>query len=332
MTWNRQMLRAEYSERGPVPVQQLSLRECPISGPGSGELLLAVRAAPINPSDLLTITGRYGLLPPLPAVAGNEGAGEVIEIGPDVEGFREGDRVVIPPGYGTWASHVIVPASESWKISPSADLLQMAMVRVNPPTAALMLSDFEDIGEGDWVVQNAATSAVGGYVIQLARHRGVRTVNIVRRPSDEAALLAMGADAVLVDGPDLHSQIRDATGGAKIRLGLDGVGGRATDAIALSLAAGGTVVHYGVSGGESSRISPRALIFRDICVRGFWLVHWFRRASSEEKARLYDELAQLIGSGVLSARIHRTYPLASVHEAVLEAASESRNGKVLILP
>lgn len=326
------MTRAEYSDRGPIPEEQLTLVQRPIPNLSPGDMLVAVRAAPINPSDLLAVTGRYGLLPPLPAVAGNEGVGDVVAVGQGVSPTRIGERVVIPPGYGTWTTHVVVPAAETWAVSREADPLQLAMVRVNPPTAALLLRSFVTLKPGEWVVQNAATSAVGCYVIQLARHWGLRTLNIVRRESDIEWLGAEGADAVVVDGPELGRRLAAQVGDAKIRLGLDAVGGKATDQIASALAPGGTVVHYGASGGESSRISPRSLIFRDITVRGFWLVHWFRNAPPTEQSALYTELSKMIETGSLSARIANTFPLSDLHNAVIAARQEARSGKVLLTP
>lgn len=325
------MIRAEYTERGPALHALLHLveRETPVPGPG--EALVEMLAAPINPSDLLTITGQYGLLPPLPAVAGNEAVGEVVAVGEGVNASRIGERVVMPPGYGTWASHMLVPADRLWAVPTDADPLQLSMVRVNPPTAELLLRDFVPLERDEWIIQNAANSGVGEYVIQLARRRGLRTVNVVRREELIAPLQQMGADIVLLDGPDLPERVVDATQRAKIRLGLDAVGGSATERIASALAPTGTVVNYGASGGESSRITPRTLIFRDITVRGFWLVHWFRRTPVAEQQVLYDALAGMIRRGELAARIQATFPLAQLHDAVTMAAQSARTGKVLLV-
>jgi len=270
-------------------------------------------------------------LPALPAVAGNEAVGEIVAVGEGVSRIRIGERVVMPPGYGTWASHMLAPADQLWSVPTDADLLQLAMVRVNPPTAELLLRDFVALEAGDWIIQNAANSGVGEYVIQLARRRGVRTVNVVRREALIAPLLQMGADVVLLDGPDLPERVVDATQRAKIRLGFDAVGGSATERIASSLVPTGTVVNYGASGGESSRVTPRSLIFRDITVRGFWLVNWFRRTTPAEQQVVYDGLVGMIQRGELAARVQATYPLAQLHEAVTAAAQAQRNGKVLLV-
>ena len=172
---------------------RLSLDTDPLPALADGEVLVAVEAAPINPSDVLTLTGDYGMLPPLPAVGGNEGVGRVAALGAAPDGQPQhlsvGDLVLLPVGAGTWRSHLLADARRLVALPAGADPLQLSMLTVNPATAALLLSEFVALQPGDWVVQNAANSAVGGYLVQLARARGLRTVNVVRRDGAVAARL-----------------------------------------------------------------------------------------------------------------------------------------------
>lgn len=326
------MQRAEYTVRGPVPQDVIACVERETPTPAAGEVLLELLAAPINPSDVLTLTGAYGMLPPLPAVGGNEGVGRVAALGAGVSGLTVGDVVLLPVGVGTWSSHLVAPAAGLMRLPATADPLQLAMLTVNPPTASLLLSEFVSLGAGDWVIQNAANSGVGEYVIQLAKRRGYRTVSVVRRADAVAALEALGGDVVLVDGPDLAKRVAEATGKAKVRLGLDAIGGSATDRIAQSVAVGGTVVNYGVLSGEACKIGPGAFVFRDITLRGFWLAFWFRQATPAQQQAVYGELATLIARGELSARVHQTFPLAEIKAAVAAAAIGGRDGKILLVP
>ena len=324
--------RASYDRRGPVPQEVIRCETVPLTAPGEGQLLVALEAAAINPSDVLTLTGHYGLLPPLPAVGGNEGVGRVVAQGPGVTAPPVGARVLLPVGCGTWASHHLVPAASAIVLPPMGDPLQLAMLAVNPPTASLLLSEFVTLREGDWVIQNAANSGVGEYVIQLARARGVRTVNVVRRADAVAPLTALGGDVVLEDGPDLAARVAAATGKAKIALALDAVGGAATDRVAQCLAPGGTVVNYGALSGEPCTLTPGQLIFRGVQLKGFWLAQWFRTTTPAQQQALYGALVQEIAAGRLQARVHATYPLAQVAEAVAAAAQGGRHGKVLLVP
>ena len=212
------------------------------------------------------------------------------------------------------------------------DPQQLAMLTVNPATASLMLSEFVALKPGDWVVQNVANSGVGGYLVQLAKLRGYRTVNVVRRDSAMAAVAAEGGDMVLVDGPDLAKRVKAAVGGEPIRLGIDAVGGAATERIAMCLAEGGTLVNYGSMSGEPSVVSAQSFIFKDITLRGFWLARWFGVATRDAQRALYGELTKLVAVGKLKARIHATYGVEQIKDAVAAANRGEREGKILIVP
>lgn len=326
------MWQAVYDTRGDAPHMRIRCVERDTPTPGAGEVLLEMLAAPINPSDVLTITGQYGALPPLPAVGGNEGVARVAQRGADVRRLAVGDLVLMPVGAGTWSSHAVARADTLLPLPAGGDPLQLAMLTVNPPTASLLLSEFVTLAPGDWVVQNAANSAVGEYLIQLARARGIRTVNVVRRDAMVPVLEALGGDVVLVDGPDLPERVAAATQGAKVRLAFDAVGGTATDRLARSVTIGGTVVNYGAMSGEACKVAPGSFVFRDVTLRGFWLAFWFRHATGEQQRALYGELAQRVAAGTLAARVDRTFPLAQIQAAVAYAAAGGRNGKVLLVP
>lgn len=325
------MLKAQYDHRGPVP--QAVIRAVPLDlpPPAAGQALVEMVASPINPSNLLTLTGDYGVLPPLPAIGGSEGVGRVVALGSGgIEGLSAGQLVLLPRGGGTWVTHLLADARALVPLPEGADPLQLAMLTVNPPTAALMLSEFVSLAPGEWVIQNAANSGVGSYLMQLARHRGLRTVNLVRRASAIESTKTQGGDVVLVDGEDIAGRVREATAGAAIRLGIDAIGGAATDRLVQCLADEGTLVNYGVLSGQACQVAPQALIFRGITLKGFWLVKWFRSASPAAQRALYGELGGLIADGTLHARVHATYPIAQIQQAVAAAGAGEREGKILV--
>lgn len=185
------MQRAEYTTRGPIPQDTISCVDFTLPALTDGQVLIEVLAAPINPSDVLQLTGGYGILPPLPAVGGNEGVGRVAGVAPDVTTLSIGQTVLLPAGSGTWTTHLIAVAKRLIPLPGGVDPKQLAMLTVNPPTASLLLSEFVTLNAGAWVIQNTANSAVGGYLIQLAKIRDLKTVNVVRRESAVAAVLEM---------------------------------------------------------------------------------------------------------------------------------------------
>ena len=329
------MLKAEYQTRGPVP--QDVIDAVPFDKPElqEGQVLLELLAAPINPSDVLTLTGQYGMLPPLPAIGGGEGIGKVVEHGHGVTAPEIGQTVLLPFGIGSWATHMVAYAAALLPLPNDADPIQLSMITVNPPTASLLLSKFVDLQEGDWVIQNAANSGVGSYLIDLAKLRGLKTVNVVRRESLVEPLLAAGADVVLVDGEvdgqGLAERVSTATGGAQIKLGIDAVGGAATNRIGDALTEGATLVNYGAMSGEPCMLSPANIVFKDITVRGFWLVIWLRTATPAQQQALYGELTGLMAQGKLSTAIDSTYTVKDIKKAVEVASGGERNGKVVVV-
>src|SRR5262249_49631727 len=154
------------------------------------------------------------------------GLGRVAAVGAGISHVKPGD-FVINMQRENWAQRRRVQAEDAVPIPPGLDLAQAAMLRINPPTALLLLEDHVALKSGDWVIQNVATSAVGRHVIVLAKARGVRTLNVVRRDDVTAELRDLGADVVVQDGPDLAERARGATGRASIKLGIDAVSGEA---------------------------------------------------------------------------------------------------------
>lgn len=308
----------------PAEVLEVVEEESPVLE--SGMLRVEVVRAPINPSDLIQIAGEYGVKPQLPCAAGNEGIGRVVE----GEGLPAGQLVLLPAGQGTWVSEVVAPASQFIPL-PDGDVDQLSMLLVNPATAYLMLNDFVDLKEGDWVIQSAANSGVGGYLVQLCKARGINLVNVVRRESAIAGLKDMGAEHVLVDGPNLAAEVKQATG-AKMKLALDAVAGETFGRLGDTLERGGTLVNYGAMSMQPCQMVAGSLIFRDINVRGFWLVNFFERASKEERMKVYGELTQMVLSGALYAPIDRHFSLDEIREAAAYTWAGGRSGKVLVAP
>jgi len=313
----------------PTTAPELVESEAP--EPGAGQVVVALEAAPINPSDLLLIRGWYGHRPALPATLGTEGVGRIVSVGPGGDQSRVDERVMVLPTlqHGTWQDQVAIEEAAAIPVDPAADLLQLAMLGVNPMTADLLLHSFVDLPPGAWVGQTGGTSAVGRYVIALARRAGVRTLSVVRRAEAAAELLELGADAVAVEGEGLGEQVAKALGDERLSLLLDPIAGEATGKLATWLARGGTLVSYGGMSGAPVTLGPADLIFRDLKVRGFWQKHWLDVTPSEEIAARYDRLSSLVADGTLHVPVAATYPLERYQEAMGHAIDAGRAGKVL---
>jgi NADPH:quinone reductase-like Zn-dependent oxidoreductase len=268
--------------------------------------------------------GIYAVRPPLPTVIGNEGVGRVLAIGLGVESVKVGDRVLAPLSSFTWRERMVIPAGGLAVLPADADPQQLAMLAINPPTAVLLLSEYVDLRPGEWVVQNAANSGVGRWVIAFAKTRGLKTVNIVRRPELVAELEAIGGDVVVVDPPDVPDRIKAAVGHAVLRLALDGVSGAATGVLAATLSPRGTLVSFAAMSESPISINPLDVIFKPLTLRGFWLGH------PEIAAKIAPPIVQaaaMIASGRVHIPVAGTYPLSAIKDAV---AHVQRGGKILL--
>jgi NADPH:quinone reductase-like Zn-dependent oxidoreductase len=298
--------------------------------PGPDEVVVETELVPINPADILNLEGKYGAVPPaLPMTPGAEGVGRIAKAGAAVRHVKPGDRVLVP-GPGCWRERIKVPAKAVFALPEGVDPNQLAMLRVNPPTAYLMLHQFVAPKPGQWVIQNAANSGVGHCLIRLARRAGVKTVNVVRREELVKPLQAFGGDIVLTDGPDLDARVRAAIGEASLPLAIDAVGGSGTQRLARCVSDGGTVVNYGMMSGEPCMIDARDTVFRDVRLRGFWLRKWFVDTPPAQIAALYRELAAMVADGTLTVKVEAVYPIRRIKEAVAHAARGGRSGKILV--
>lgn len=297
--------------------------------PGAGQVAVDLLASPVNPADLLNLQGLYGVVPPLPAIAGFEGVGRVVATGPGVDHVRPGDRVIL---FGsTWSERQVIAAAGVFPLPPGVPDEQLAMLTVNPLTARAMLREAR-LEPGQWVIKNAANSGVGRTFFALAKKAGVRGIAVVRRPGLEDMLKSWGAEAVLVDGPDLPARVKQLVGAGTVPHAIDAIGGAATARLAASVSPGGTVVNYGLLSGENCQTSGVDLVFRGVSLRGFWVATWFKQTPREEVAAAYGEILQMLATGELSVPVDATYPLSQIREALQHAARAGRGGKVVLVP
>src|SRR6266576_3387209 len=295
-------------ERHGNPPDVLHVESRPWPRPAQDEAVVKMRAAPINPADLNQIEGKYPVRPELPATPGFEGAGIVVDAGANASTITAGTLVMVQP-----------------EIDPA----HAAMLKINPMTAWRLLHDYVDLKSGDWLIQNAANSAAGRAVIQIARELGFKTANVVRREELIDELRAEGGDVVLVDGENLRAEVKHATSGASIRLGLNAVGGESALRLANCLAPGSTLVTFGAMSLQPLKIPNGLLIFKDLRFRGIWINKWYDNATTQERMDAFRPLFEMAKHGLLKTKVERAYPLSEAKAAVAHAARGKRSGKII---
>jgi NADPH:quinone reductase-like Zn-dependent oxidoreductase len=291
--------------------------------PGVNEALIGIELAALSKYDLLSISKALGEGPALPTFVGTEGFGRVLAVGRDVENVKVGDRVLAPPLSQTWREKMIVPASGLFPL-PEGDPYQLSMLGSNPPTAALILSEYIQLKPSDWVVQNSANSGVGRSLIAIARARGLRTINFVRRQELLKELKAAGGDIVLVDEPGAAEAALQLVGDSAVRLGVDAIGGVATATLVQVLSPRGVLVSYTAASGEPMSVNALELIFKQLRVEGFFLGFFDHEKKVLPATR---EAAPLVASGALHVPVAAIYPLSRIREAVTHLR---RGGKILL--
>ena len=308
------------------PIDTLKLVDVPSPAqPKNGEVLVAMEYAPINGNDMLIITGQFKFEVDLPSFVGNEGVGRVVAVGDGVTNVKPGDRVLAPLYSWTWREQMIFPAAGLFPLPTEVDPYQLAMARINPVTAVLLLDLFVDLKPGDWIVQNMGNGGIGRSVIALAKERGLRTISFVRRQSLVDELKSEGADIVLIEGPETPAQVKALVGDGNVRLAIDGIAGSAAARLIDLLSQNGVLVGYSSLGGDMTiPVSALDLQARGIVVRGIY------QGLPEYAAAIpgaIDTAVRLLATGKLKLAVDAVYPVTELKAAIEHSL---RGGKVLL--
>lgn len=325
-----------YHVHGP-PTTTLRLDDCevPLDLPPNG-VLVRMLAAPINPSDINQVEGTYPIKPPLPAVGGNEGVGEVALVGCDVTAFEPLDRVIpAVAGLGTWCSVLQAPADHLLKVPSDIPVELAGTMSVNPCTAYRMLRDFVPLNCGDTIIQNASNSGVGQAAIQMAAAMGVNSICLLRDRDDFDAtadwLSELGATLVLSEGEARTPAGRERMAAlSKPKLALNCVGGKHAVTLLRNLEQGGTMVTYGGMSKQPVTVPTGLFIFNDVIARGFWMTRWNKEATREKREAMLEEVADMIRQGTLTLN-YETHTLWQHELAVANATTEKTNKKQIFL-
>ncbi len=314
------------------PAEVLRLDDVPTPDPGPGEVRVRLTHRSVNPADLSLVRGTYGRSRDLPAVGGNEATGVVDALGEGVDGLAVGQRVVKMGEAPTWQEHLVLPVEDVLPIPDALPDEAAAQLFVNPLTAWLLLRAVPTLRPGDTIVQTAGASAVARIVTELAVREGMRVVAIVRRGDHADRLRALGATPIVADAnsSEARSALREAVGDGGVRAVFDPVAGD-PGALALSaLGEGGTHVVFGALSGDALPVSPRALIYKGVAVRGVWRTQWASQAPRDDLRAALSDLAGLAASGAFGLPVDATFDLADGAAAARAATSHGRWGKILL--
>ena len=325
------MRSATYNEFG-RPTDVLSLGDRPIPEPKANEVRVKTVLASIHNHDLLTIRGKYGFKPTIPAIGGSEAVGIIDAVGSEVKNLTVGQRVAAASVQATWAEYFVAPEHMIFPIPDSLED-EMAAQLIAMPLSALMLLEFLEVERGQWIIHNAANGAVGKSLAMLAAARGIHTINVVRSSDAIEELAALNIKHnVNTDDADWKEQVKAIIGDDKISAAVDSVGGEDSGDLLSLLGHYGTFAVFGAMSGKPMVLNSTHMIFKQATIKGFWGSKLSQEMSIETKQRLVDELIERAVNGQLKLPTEATFDLADILKAVDGKLQAGKNGKVLLKP
>ena len=307
----------------------------PVPKPGPGEVLVKIRMASVNPSDLYFIKGEYGQPRVKGAPAGFEGVGDVVGGQGLYARYLKGKRVAFvggASGSGAWAEYIVVPAAMCVVVKPAMRDEDAAGHVVNPVTAWTMFDIVKHSGSKSFVF-TAAFSQLGKLMAGIARDNGYAMIAIIRKQSQAAHLTELGAKHVLIQSdPDFAEKLAALCKSDKPRILLDAVANQLSADIFMAVPARARWIIYGKLDTELPVIrEPGQFIFMDKKIEGYWLTKWFKHASMLEKLRTLRAVQDRFISGAWKTEVVATVKLADAMEELPKALNLG-DGKVMIVP
>jgi NADPH2:quinone reductase len=323
--------------RTPGAPQALELTDLPMPEPGPGEVRIRARAIGVGRPDVLIRQGTYKWMPPLPAVPGNEVAGEVDALGPDVQDLAVGDRVLLsarelPQRGGGYAECTCAPAAALYRL-PDSTTFDDAVSLPNFQLAQALLFGCGSAKPVRSVLITAAAGGVASAMVQTARARGLHVMATASTPAKRQFVLRQGAAAALdPQAPDLADQVKALTGGQGVDLALDPSGGALFIACLHALAPLGLAVSYNILAGMPPDVFGvlRQLLGRSLAVRTFSM-HSFDADAGLRRA-LMQQAIDLMADGAVQAPPATVLPLAQARQAHELLDDPGFTGKLVLHP
>lgn len=312
----------------------LVLVERPRPQPAADEVLIQVVASPINPSDLLFLEDRHGVHKPLPAIPGYFGSGIVVAAGTSMLArMLVGQRVTFGadhPQSGAWAEYALVKALSCAPLLPRIGTAHAALLLLNPITAWGLVDEARQ-GRHRAIVQTAAASEVGRWVLRLSRAAGLPLICVVRRAEQVAQLRAEGADYVLnSSSPDFDQALHSLSHRLGATIAFDAVGGRLMERLLLAMPSSSRLLLYGLLAEEAYSIPPERMIFERLRVEGFYMLEWMQRRGYLQTLRGFMAIQKLAAE--VHPNVRACFPLEEAWQALQLYRREMGAGKVLLMP
>ncbi len=305
--------------------------EVPVPQPGPGQVLIKLRTASVNPSDLHFIKGEYGQPRVKGSPAGFEGCGDVVATGKGAEALQ-GQRVAfVAAGSGAWAEYVVTQMQMCIPLRPDISDDDGAAQIVNPLSAMAMVDMAK--AEGDAFVVSAATSQLGKLMCSLGRDLGLKPIAFVRRAETIDTLKDLGATEVLVTtDSDVVAQFAELSASMKPRVFLDAVTDQLSEKLFCAMPNRARWITYGKLSTEAPTLTQTGqLIFMGKRIEGFWLTQWMMSTPPADQMRVVTEVQARFADGRWKTDVSEHLTLRNLVPNLADALKKS-DGKVIITP
>jgi NADPH2:quinone reductase len=311
---------------GPEVLKYSEIKE-PVVGPN--EILLNMKAIGLNFADIYRRKGNYHLEGEPPFILGYEGAGIVAKVGENVQGIRMGDRIAFADVPHANAEFVAVPLEKAIPLPETISFAEGASVLLQGLTAHYLTKDSYPVKKNDLVLVHAAAGGVGQLLIQIGKLLGGTVIGLTSSLEKAKAAEEAGADKVFLYKDDWKRQILDATNGKGVDVVYESVGSTLQDSFDVTRI-GGTVVFYGMAGGDPALVDPRMLMDTSKTLTGGDL--WNVLTSREERMARSSELFRWMMEGKVKVSEPTTFALSDGQEAHRYLESRQSTGKILLIP
>lgn len=311
---------------GPEVLEYLEIAD-PVIGPD--EVLVKMKAIGLNFADIYRRKGNYHLTGIAPFILGYEGAGVVEKIGANVQGISIGDRVAFADVPHSNAELVAVPIEKVIPLPETISFEVAASVLLQGLTAHYLTKDSYAVKENDVILVHAAAGGVGQLLVQIAKLLGGRVIGLTSSVEKASAAKKAGADSVFLYSDDWKGKVLEVTNEKGVDVVYDSVGSTLEDSFAATHI-GGTVIFFGMAGGDPSPVDPRMLMETSKTLTGGDL--WNVLTSSEERIARSSELFRWIEEGKVTVSEPAVFALRDGRKAHHFLESRKSMGKILLRP
>jgi NADPH:quinone reductase len=310
--------------------RSLVVETVPEPSAGPGQAIVRVEAVGLNFADTLITSGKYQWKPDLPFSPGAEIAGIIETLSGEHPGLAPGQRVMAYVNWGGARQKIAIDAGVLIPVPDAVPLIVAAGLSVTYGTAMHGLSDRGRLKSGETVVVTGAAGGAGQAAIEIAKLMGARVIAVASSPEKCAIAKAAGADETIeFPGTDLKAAVRALTGGNGADVVYDCIGGAASEPLVRALAWQGRFLVIGFAAGEIPKIPLNLLLLRGAEITGVFWGEAVRRAPERHRANMLQVL-DWVAAGRLKPRIHATYPLDQIGEALSVLERREATGKVVV--